>query len=365
MAQIPNIADLTINPVEVSDLSQMIAEKVYQDPNYLKFNQTISGITKKTQILLDASSGKAGWKATGCAAIESGGMSIKMAELFWDLATIEDQLEICQSDLDSNFKALVTKYAADKFGDLSNQEAINVFVTAKVERFLKEAHERFVWLGDTDAENVADGGYVKDAINVKFYTALDGIWKQVFTNVGLGNTQRFTIAANAQATKALQMSTMDKDAAFAAIKNVYDNANDVIKLDPNAYIKVTSKVYNEYKNYLATNTLSGGGLSQITIEGVAQPAYMGVPIYTSLFESSEILSAFEISDGGSPEVLTYNLPHRVIMAAPELLPVATISDEDLNTLETFYVQKDRLSYIRFDFAVDTKAVRPELLSVGY
>jgi len=58
-------------------------------------------------------SGRAGWKATGCAAVASGGMDIKMAELFWDTVTIEDTLEICQSDLDSNFKLLVRANSKD------------------------------------------------------------------------------------------------------------------------------------------------------------------------------------------------------------------------------------------------------------
>ena len=98
MAQIPNIADLTINPVEVQDISQIIAQKLWQNEQFQKLFNVVDGISKKTQILLDATSGRAGWKATGCAAVASGGMDIKMAELFWDTVTIEDTLEICQSD---------------------------------------------------------------------------------------------------------------------------------------------------------------------------------------------------------------------------------------------------------------------------
>ena len=73
MAQIPNIANLTINPVEVQDISQVIAQKLWQNENFLKLFNVVDGISKKTQILLDATSGRAGWKATGCAAVASGG----------------------------------------------------------------------------------------------------------------------------------------------------------------------------------------------------------------------------------------------------------------------------------------------------
>ena len=81
MAQVPNIENLTVNPVEVSDLREVIAAAVYQSPDFLKFHEVVDGMDKKTQILLDDSAGKAGWKATGCAPIASGGMNIKIAKL--------------------------------------------------------------------------------------------------------------------------------------------------------------------------------------------------------------------------------------------------------------------------------------------
>jgi len=365
MAQIPNIGELTINPEEVRDLTQMIAQFVYQDPNYTKFHTTATGINRKTQILLDSTSGLAGWKATGCAAIASGGMNIKLAEKYWDLVTIEDSLEICQSDLDQNFKALVKKYAKDKFGDLADQEAINIYVTAKVAQFIKEAHERLIWLGDKDASNVEDGGKVVDTIDPKFFTPLDGIWRQVMDSVTAGTTTSFTnIARNEKATKALQEALTDNE-AFDIVKGLYDKADNALKLDPTAYIRVTAGIYNGYKNYLSANTLSGGGLSEITVNGIKQVAYMGIPVETSLFESKAIMDYFEVSDGGSPEAKTYDFPHRGIMATPDLLPVATLNEEDISSIEAFYVQKDRKSIIRFDFDMDTVVVRPDKVSVAY
>ena len=53
------------------------------------------------------------------------------------------------------------------------------------------------------------------------------------------------------------------------------------------------------------------------------------------------------------------------MATPDIVSVATLTDEDIKTLEQFYVQKDRKSFIRFDFDLDVKVLRPELVSVAY
>lgn len=364
MAQIPNIAALTINPVEVQDLREMIARAVYQSPDFLKFHTVVDGITKKTQILLDDSSGRAGWKATGCAVVQSGGMSIKLAEKFWETVTIEDMIDYCQADLDVNFKPLVLRNSKDKFGDLEDQEAIKTFVYASVVRFLTEAVERLAWLGDTEAANTIDNGYVKDTIDVKFYSPLDGIWKQVFTAVTAGTCPHTNVTRNEQTTKATQLAISDAE-AFAMIKGVYDNADDALKLDPTTYIRVTAAVYNGYKNYITSGEFAYGGFSEKIINGVSAVAYMGVPVYTSLFESKTILNDFEISDGGSPETLTYNLPHRAIMATPDLLPCATINMEDIGALDSEYVWKDRKSYVRFDFDLDVKVVRPDMISVAY
>lgn len=364
MAQIPNISNLTIAAEEVRDLREAIARAVYQSADFLKFHTVVDGITKKTQILLDDSSGRAGWKATGCAVVQSAGMSIKLAQLYWETVTIEDMLDYCQADLDVNFKPLVLRNSKDKFGDLEDQEAIKTFVYASVTRFLSEAVERLIWLGDKDAENVTDDGYIKDTIDKRFYTPLDGIWAQVMASVTAGTTPHTNVTRNEQATKILQAAITDAE-AFAMVKGVYDKADDALKLDPTAYIRVTSAVYNGYKNYITSGEFANGGFSEKIINGISTVAYQGVPIYTSLFESKAILSDFEVSDGGSPEVLTYNFPHRAIMATPDLLPIATINMEDMGNIESFYEQKDRKSYIRFDFDIDAKLVRPDMVSVAY
>lgn len=365
MAQIPNIAALTIGAEEVRDLRETIARAIYQDENFLKYHNVVDGITKKTQIVLDGTSGMAGWKATGCAAVSSGGMDIKMTEKFWETVTIEDAISYCQADLDVNFKPLVLRNSKEKFGFLADQEAINIFVSASVERFLKEAVERFIWLGDTQATNTSDSGKVVDTWDIRYFTAMDGFWKQIMTSVTAGDTPHINVTMNEQTTKALQLSTLTDAAAFAIVKGVYDNAPDALKLDPTAYIRVTTRVYNGYKNYITSGEFANGGFSEKVINGLSTVAYQGVPIYTSLFESKEILDKFEVSDGGLPAVMTYDFPHRAVMATPDLLPIATINMEDMSNLEAFYDQITRKSFIRFDVDLDAKLVRPDMISVAY
>lgn len=364
MATQINVSSLTISAEEARLVSEIVAPLVYSNPDFLKYHEVISGIKTKQQIVLDNGGGRAGWADANCTAVESGGMAVTFSQLFWDLVTIGDQMVHCQADLDQNFKMTVKRFAADH----KNIEASNdllMYIIARLERFIKESMQRLVWLGDKDATNTGDAGYVKDAIDVKYYTPLNGIWKQAFAYVAAGTTPRYTLAANAQNTKALQLSTLTAAKAYEAISTVYANASDLLKADPNAYIMVTPAVYNGYKEYLMSQTLGNGGLSQMTVDGVQNVAYAGVPVYMNLFIGQVILSDFDVSEGGTPEVFSYNLPHRVIMTTPANVPVGTLSEEDLNNVESFYYQKDRTNYFRFGYDLDVKVLRPELVSVGY
>lgn len=364
MASEINVSSLTISAEEAKLVSEIVAPLIYSNEDFMKYHELVTGIDKKTQIVLDNGGGRAGWLDANCTAVESGGMGITFSQLFWELVTIGDQMVHCQADLDQNFKMTVKKFARDHKDISASSDLLN-YIVARLERFIKESMERLIWLGDTEADNVTGGGYVKNAIDKKYYTPLNGIWKQAVTYVGTGATPRFTIAANAQNTKALQLSYLTSQRAFDAIKGVYDNASDLLKSDPAAYIAVTPEIYHAYKAYLMSSTLTGGGLSEMTINGVINPAYAGIPVYNKLFLGTIIKSDFEVSDNGSPEVLTYNLPHRVIMTVPANVPVATLSEDDIRSIESFYYQKDRTNYFRFNYDLDVKVLRGEMISLGY
>ena len=49
MAQIPNIADLTINPVEVQDISQVIAQRLWQNENFLKLFNVVAWVSQSKE----------------------------------------------------------------------------------------------------------------------------------------------------------------------------------------------------------------------------------------------------------------------------------------------------------------------------
>jgi hypothetical protein len=299
---------------------------------------------------------------------------------------------------------------------------------------MNEARYRLALLGDTAADLNATGGklvadYTIGGVtytnNKKHFNSIDGVWKQAQTGVAAGKTPKTIIAENYLLTKATQLAITDAH-CYDAIKSVYDKASHDLKGNPNAYILATSGVYNGYKNYLMTNTMSGGGLSEMLINGVKNPAYAGIPIFedqksqntivkytniaaiTTTTEATAstgttqvkvvttkgMLETGKLNVGTSTFVYTskdatnvygdaqnlgvqasgvavtnfgaqYDCPHRVIMATAENLGCYTLDEADLNNLEVFYDKITRTSYFAYGFLIDVVVGREELLSVAY
>jgi hypothetical protein len=364
MATVIDLTSLTINPEEARTVSEIIAPLIYSDEaEFQKKHRLVSGIVGKTQIVLDGGNANSGWVDTGCTPPASGGMDITLTQLYWDLVTIGDEVTHCQKEVDQNFKMLVKKFASDH-SDISSSNAVLNYIIARLLTFITEARERNAYLGDTDATQDTASGYIKTGVDTKFYTAVDGYWKQLFAYVAAGTTPRYTISANATATKALQL-TLASTAGYDALKGMWDNADDKLKSAPTSYFELTPALYWNYSSYLATTPATIGGFTNVIVDGVQKMAYMGKPVYESQFIGGKILSDFQIITGTSPAVYTYNLPNRGIFTTPENTPVATLSDEDVKNIESFYYQKDRTNIMRYAFDVDVKVLRPALASVAY
>ena len=298
-----NVSQLgTFNPIELDDIRKVVAERFWASPDINQIFTVFDGYDKKTQLVLADELGLSGILDSGGARPQSGGMGITLAEKFVNTVLIGDTKLHTQADFDKDFKMVVRKSAKD-YTELSETDQIAIYITEKMLQYMKEAQYRLAMLGDTDADLNSAGGKLVNSYtiggvtytnNKKHFNPLDGVWKQAMTGVDDSKTPRATIAENYAYTKALQLAITDAH-AFAAIKAVYDNAAHDLKGDPNAYILATSAVYHGYKNYLMTNTMSGGGLSELTINGVKVPAYAGVPIIEDKFVQNTIVKYTNVS----------------------------------------------------------------------
>lgn len=434
MATAINVSQLAeFNPIELQDIKQVVAERFWSAPEFSKIFTMYDGFDKKTQIVLADELGLSGIIDSGAARPQSGGMGITIAEKFVTTVLVGDTKLHTQADFAKDFKMVVRKSAKD-YNELSEADQLAIYITEKMITYMNEARFRLALLGDTNADLNATGGklvadYTIGGVtytnNKKHFNAINGVWAQAKAGVVALKTPRAVIAENYLATKALQLAITDAH-AYDAIKAVYDNASHDLKGNPAAYILVTSGIYNGYKNYLMTNTMSGGGLSEMLINGVKVPMYAGIPVledqktqnivvkytniagitttteatgatgttevkltttkglldsgklnvgtstftYTSIVGNSVFGAAQNLGVQASGVAVTnfnvqYDCPHRAIMATADNLGCYTLDENDLNNLEVFYDKITRTSYFAYGFLIDVVVGREELLSVAY
>ena len=275
----------TFNPIELEDIRKVIAERFFVNPEFTRIFSVFDGYDKKTQLVLADELGLSGILDSSNVRPESGGLGLTLADKFIDTVLIGDTKKHTQASFDKDFKMVVRASAAD-YNELSESDQIAIYITEKMLAYMDEARWRLAMLGDALADINTNGGKLVNTYTIgtetynndkKLWNPLNGVWAQVIAGVADEKTPRATIAENYAINKTLQLGVTDAH-AFDAIKAVYDNAPDDLKALPNAFILATAKVYNGYKNYLLSGSLSGGGLTQLVVDGIPTPAYNGIPI---------------------------------------------------------------------------------------
>lgn len=425
----------TFNPIELDDIKKVVAERFFTAPEFEKVFTIFDGYDKKTQLVLADELGLSGILDSSNVRPQSGGMGITLADKFVETVLVGDTKLHTQASFDKDFKMVVRKSAKD-YNELSETDAIAIYITEKMITYMQEARWRLAMLGDTAADINTNGGNLVNTYTIGgvtytntklLWNLLDGVWKQLKTAVGTSLTPRTTIAENYAFTKATQLAITDAH-AFDAIKGAYDKAPNDLKNAPNAQFLVTSGIYNGYKNYLMSGALSGGGITQMLVDGIPQPAYNGIPIllddkttntilkYTNVAPSNTLngatlaqnyteltltstagfpesgkakltatgdvfvytsktatkligaSQALQINANGAAITLfesLYDMPHRVLLHTPTNFGFYTLNNEDITSLESFYDKITRTNYMGYGFTMDVVIGREELCSVAY
>ena len=95
-----------------------------------------------------------------------------------------------------------------------------------------------------------------------------------------------------------------------------------------------------------------------TTDGTTKMSYRGIPLKVRYDWDNNIRS---YQDNGTK----FNLPNRAILTLKENIPVATLSQADLDAVTSFYVQKDHANYMDVDLNLDTKHLLPYYTVAAY
>lgn len=352
-----DLTALTMNEEEAQEVSQAIFEAVIMEGDLAEFHEIETGIEHKTQIPFIGNLGLLGYKQTGCSRTEDGS-SIPLTEKFWDPVLIGDRLKHCATDVNALLKLFkkAQKINPD-FYDRINGEEFGVII-AKVENAMKSMNNRLVWFGDTVAANVSGAGVITNGVDVKYFTPIDGLFKQIFIEVTTSASNYVAISENAGVNYAAQALAANK--ALTIFRNMHKamDARFFQALEDGAMPQflVTREIMQNYWDTLEEKSLNFS-LAE-TQDGISKMSYRGIPIKVRYDWDNNIRS---YQDNGTK----WNLPHRAILTVKENIPIGTLSTEDLTALTSWFEQKDKANYIDFDLKLDAKHLLPYLTVAAY
>lgn len=352
MASTINVSSLTLNPKEVQDFGQIILEMTFGRPELRAMHRIYSGVTMKEQIVLASKLGLSGLKANGCER-QSSGAKANLTQKYWEPVGIEDTFVNCQADVNSLFKPYYDKirdYKQMYNIDASDEEA---FIGNLVSEAMNETIYRAIWFADTDvAASDAGTAGLKDAANVPAFNYFDGIWKQIFTGVTGGTIDRVSLSfATPGAPTAAE--------AYKAIFDVYKQADSRIVNSVDSKFYVSGKIFLALVEYMQTESVNF--TLDYTMNGFASVKFLGHDVINMGPIWDENIAYFE-EDSTSHDAY---LPDRIVFTIPDNIPVGTLNEDDMTTLESWYNIDTRENKVAYGFSLDAKVLDDKLITVAY
>lgn len=334
-----DVSALTLNPLEASDVSEAVMERVFVQTELNAIHNIETGVQMKSQIVFVDQLGVGGEALTGCTPAEQDGLTF--TQKYWDPALIAGRLTNCAADLNNLFKLFKKAQKANPdYFDKSGSQEMGMLMTRVVES-LKTSINAKIWYGDTAAAIQPGGNFTIVGFNAGLWDQFDGLWKQIFAD---GAIPVVAISENGGGTYAAQVLAAGK--SYTIFKDMYEAADARLLGDADNQILVTRSIWDNYLAYLEA-TQAAGGSTEVLDDGRTVMKFRGITV-TLMNEWDRLQNAYQ------NDLTVVYRPSRALMTTPDNIPVATLSESDLDNLESFYDQKDKTNIIDYAYFLDAK-----------
>lgn len=277
-----------------------------------------------------------GWAGSGCNP-DFKNVNRKFAEKEWKIGDWQIPLKWCYTDLINTIAEYCLKTGTE-IGDLSSTDYMDDIVYPALDLAVKHMLWRFIWFGDTEAQNTGSSGQITDGVNVELFKTADGFWKQLFAVCTEHEGQKTSIAANSETTYALQRSKIrEAGVAIGIFEDMFDNADSRIAALDGAGVfatkslcdALTKDLKREYKLILTWEQV---------FKGLDVTEYDGRMIYrVSIWD--RFIEKYQ-NDGTK-----LNLPHRAVFGSPKQLFVGTPANNLISDMDIWFERKERVNYL--------------------
>ena len=339
MATKIDVSALTLNAQEAQSTSEAVFEKTFMDESLSSIHNVVTGVSMKQQIVFIAQLAIGGEALSGCTPAEQD--SLVLSEKFWEPVLVAGRYKHCAADLSLLLKIFRRAQKADPdFFDRIGSEEISLLV-AKVIEGIKQSIDAKVWFSAKNAAVQPGGDFTIAGFNAGIWNQFDGLWEQIFAD---SNVPVVTISENSGDSYANQALTAGKSVTI--LQGMYEKADSRLISDPDAQFLVTRSIWDNYLTAIEAKQAAGGIIERLE-NGSPTLSYRGIPIKMKN-DWDRNIEAYQ------NDLTVTVLPHRALLTTPGNIPVATLAESDLNSVESFYDAVTKSNYVDYEYFLDAK-----------
>ena len=351
-----DFSKLTPTNHAVQSLRELIALSTFKGEQLENIVTVMSGVVHGDRLGFIGDMSRVGKKGGGCDPSYTTA-AISSAEKVWALGKWEIPLKLCYEALEGT----IAEYCLNEgtaIQDLTSTEYMTVIVEPALEKAMIEMVWRMGWFGDTAAKNIADSGNITAGVDTALLTTCDGLFKRLFA-IGAGAaSQKSAIAANAEATYALQKSVLlGSGVATGLFETIRMDADSRIASLDGAGIFCTKSLADALQ-YDIKRTYKTNLPWEKIFTGFEMTEWDGVTIY-KVSNWDRMIKEYE--DNGTK----LNLPHRAVYSAPSNLLVGTSGAQPISDLSIKFDDITRNNYIYSTGKLGTLVQEDAMVHVAY
>lgn len=358
MASKIDYSSLTLNAREAQNVNEAVFSKTFTRPELATIHGLQTDVDMDRFIPIYGQFGLVGKVDPSSCSVNTSGETIPVAQKKWEPKLISDRLIHCQKDISSLVKLWqLSRKAAGTWEEINNEQV--AFINDRLSDAVYQSILRISSFGDTAADTVANGGVLKNGTDKAFWTMLDGMWKQIFTDQALGATAkavRYTITENSEATEAAQLALASGRAYLAMESMLADIDSRVFEGNSKPAFQMSNTMFTNYKNYLREKSLNF--TLDKTTSNLSGLNFDGYPIIVR-HDWDRFIKTYE-NDG-----TVRNLPHRIVLADINNIPIGTSDAESMSEFTSVYDPITKKHYMDFAYKIDMKVLEADQIAVAY
>lgn len=347
---------LTPDNQAVKDLKDLIQLTVFQCEEMERFMTFMPNVTNGKKVGFIGEMEDVGVAGSGCDPIYQK-VAIAAAQKVWEIGDWQIPLEMCYTELENTIAKYCLKTGTE-IADLTSTEYMDGIVLPKLKEAVMKMMWRFTWFGDKNAATVTNGGQITDELNIELFKTCDGFFKRLFAICASNEGQHTTIAANNEASYALQKTKMKElgaattvfDAMLAdADSRIFQKSGHAIFATKSMCDSLSHDVREKYKVIMPW---------QVVFDGLEIGEYDGVTVVKcSIWD--RFIQAYQNNK------TKLNLPHRAVLCSPENLMYGCEGSDPMSELDIWFDRKERKNYIYSTGKLGSMIGEDNLVQVAY